>query len=50
LYTRSFYLEKYPLSDTLKKAVKLYLETAKNDWLNYSIYEKGLTALTLNRF
>jgi hypothetical protein len=26
------------------------LETAKNDWLNYSIYEKGLTALTLNRF
>ncbi|MEG1237472.1 MAG: MG2 domain-containing protein [Flavobacterium sp.] len=50
LYTRSFYLEKYPLSDTLKKAVKLYLETAKNDWINYSIYEKGLAALTLNRF
>lgn len=50
LYTRSFYLEKHPLSDTLKKAVKLYLETAKNDWLNYSIYEKGLAALTLNRF
>ncbi|BFM42383.1 hypothetical protein CFS9_10240 [Flavobacterium sp. CFS9] len=50
LYTRSFYLEKYPLSDTLKKVSKLYLETAKKDWLNYSIYEKGLTALTLNRF
>ncbi|RXM48125.1 MG2 domain-containing protein [Flavobacterium sp. YO12] len=50
LYTRSFYLEKHPLSDTLKKAVKLYLETAKNNWLNYSIYEKGLAALTLNRF
>jgi uncharacterized protein YfaS (alpha-2-macroglobulin family) len=50
LYTRSFYLEKYPLSDTLKKATKLYLETAKKDWLNYSIYEKGLAALTLNRF
>ncbi|CAM3679023.1 carboxypeptidase-like regulatory domain-containing protein [Flavobacterium chungbukense] len=49
-YTRSFYLEKYPLSDTLKKASKLYLETAKKDWLNYSIYEKGLAALTLNRF
>ena len=29
LYTRSFYLENYPLSDTLKKATKLYLETAK---------------------
>ncbi|OIV43275.1 carboxypeptidase-like regulatory domain-containing protein [Flavobacterium johnsoniae] len=50
LYTRSFYLEKYPLSDTLKKATKLYLETAKKDWLNYSVYEKGLAALTLNRF
>ncbi|GIQ58670.1 hypothetical protein Flavo103_18060 [Flavobacterium collinsii] len=50
LYTRSFYLEKYPLSDTLKKATKLYLEAAKKDWLNYSIYEKGLAALTLNRF
>jgi TonB-dependent SusC/RagA subfamily outer membrane receptor len=50
LYTRSFYLDKYPLSDTLKKATKLYLETAKKDWLKYSLYEKGLAALTLNRF
>ncbi|WP_163407852.1 alpha-2-macroglobulin family protein [Flavobacterium ajazii] len=50
LYTRSFYLEKYPLSDTLKKATKLYLETAKKEWLNYSIYEKGLASLILNRF
>jgi TonB-dependent SusC/RagA subfamily outer membrane receptor len=50
LYTRSFYLENYPLSDTLKKTTKLYLETAKKDWLNYSLYEKGLAALTLNRF
>ncbi|MEO7976289.1 carboxypeptidase-like regulatory domain-containing protein [Flavobacterium sp.] len=50
LYTRSFYLDKYPLSDTLKKASKLYLETAKKDWLSYSLYEKGLAALTLNRF
>ncbi|HSD05728.1 alpha-2-macroglobulin family protein, partial [Flavobacterium sp.] len=50
LYTRSFYLKNYPLSDTLKKATKLYLETAKKDWLNYSLYEKGLAALTLNRF
>jgi hypothetical protein len=50
LYTRSFYLDKYPLSDTLKKVTKLYLETAKKDWLNYSLYEKGLAALALNRF
>lgn len=50
LYTRSFYLEKYPVSDELKKASKLYLETAKKDWLHYSLYEKGLAAITLNRF
>lgn len=50
LYTRSFYLKDYPLSDTLKKATKLYLETAKKDWLTYSLYEKGLAALTLTRF
>ncbi|MFV8358094.1 alpha-2-macroglobulin, partial [Flavobacterium sp. XS1P32] len=50
LYTRSFYLETYPLSDTLKKATKLYLETAKKDWLTYSLYEKGMAALTLSRF
>lgn len=49
-YTRSFYLEKYPISDTLKKITKLYLETAKKEWLGYSLYEKGLAALTLNRF
>ncbi|WP_348799391.1 alpha-2-macroglobulin family protein [Flavobacterium adhaerens] len=50
LYTRSFYLKDYPLSDTLKKATKRYIETAKKDWLNYSVYEKGLAALTLYRF
>ncbi|CAD0008645.1 alpha-2-macroglobulin family protein [Flavobacterium salmonis] len=50
LYTRSFYLEKYPLSDTLKKATKRYFERAKVEWLTYSIYEKGLATLTLSRF
>ncbi|MEP6930461.1 MAG: alpha-2-macroglobulin, partial [Flavobacterium sp.] len=50
LYTRSFYLEQYPLSDTLKKATKLYFEETKKDWLSYPLYEKGLAALTLNRF
>jgi hypothetical protein len=50
LYTRSFYLKDYPLSDTLKKITKRYLETAKENWLNYSLYEKGMTALVLNRF
>ena len=50
LYTRSFYTARYPLSDTLKKVSKLYLEIAKKDWLNYSLYEKGMAALVLNRF
>ncbi len=50
LYTRSFYLKDYPLSDTLKKITKRYLDTAKENWLNYSLYEKGMTALVLNRF
>ncbi|GGA63820.1 hypothetical protein GCM10008015_00900 [Flavobacterium palustre] len=50
LYTRSFYLKNYPLSDTLKKVSKLYLEIAKKDWLNYSLYEKGMAALALHRF
>ncbi|WP_264566640.1 carboxypeptidase-like regulatory domain-containing protein [Flavobacterium sp. N3904] len=50
LYARSFYLKDYPLSDTLKKITKHYLETAKENWLSYSLYEKGLTALALNRF
>jgi len=50
LYTRSFYLKDYPLTDTLKKVTKRYLETAKENWLNFSLYEKGMTALVLNRF
>ncbi|TDE42484.1 hypothetical protein E0I26_13495 [Flavobacterium rhamnosiphilum] len=49
-YTRSFYLENYPLTDTLKKVTQRYLETAKENWLSYSLYEKGLAALTLHRF
>jgi len=28
----------------------MYLDRAKKDWLSYSLYEKGLAALTLNRF
>ena len=50
LYTRSFYLEDYPISDTLKSTTKKYVDATKENWLNYSLYEKGLAALTLNRF
>lgn len=50
LYARSFYLQQYPLNDSLKAAVKMYVDVAKQNWLNYSLYEKGLAALILNRF
>ena len=50
LYSRSFYLESYPLSDSLQTATKQYIEIIKTNWLNYSLYEKGLAALTLHRF
>jgi TonB-dependent SusC/RagA subfamily outer membrane receptor len=50
LYMRSFYLTSAPLSETLKQAVKPYLNDIKQDWLDYSLYEKGMAALALNRF
>lgn len=50
LYTRSFYLESNPLTEELTKTVKLYLENINQNWVNYSLYEKGMAALTLHRF
>jgi len=50
LYTRSFYLKQYPLSDKLAKAIKIYTTSIKANWLNYSLYEKGMAALALHRF
>lgn len=50
LYSRSFFLKTNPTSDTLIKTINKYLDAVKKDWLTYSLYEKGLAALTLNRF
>ncbi|MFN7100506.1 MAG: alpha-2-macroglobulin family protein, partial [Flavobacterium sp.] len=50
LYSRSFFLKASPTSDTLTKTINKYLDGIKKDWLTYSLYEKGLAALTLNRF
>jgi hypothetical protein len=36
LYTRSFYLTTYPLSDSLKKQ-KMYVDIAKENWALFSI-------------
>jgi TonB-dependent SusC/RagA subfamily outer membrane receptor len=50
LYTRSFYIKNYPLSQKADSLVKLQLKQCKQDWLTYSLYEKGLLALVMNRF
>jgi TonB-dependent SusC/RagA subfamily outer membrane receptor len=50
LYMRSFYIQQYPLNDSLKAVVKKYTNTAKENWLTYSLYDKGLAALALHRF
>lgn len=50
LYTRSFYLNSNPLTDELKKTTKAYIDDINENWLNYSLYEKGMAALTLHRF
>lgn len=50
LYTRSFYISEYPADSVLKKAIDKYLIQIKDNWLTYSLYEKGMAALALNRF
>lgn len=52
LYARSFYNNQYPLSDTIQKIVKQRIEiiTQNKTWLNYSLYEKAMASLLLQRF
>jgi len=50
LYTRSFFLKEYPLSKKCDSIIQLQIRYCKEDWLNYSLYEKGLLALVMNRF
>lgn len=50
LYTRSFYIKEYPLSKKCDSLIQLQLKYSKEDWLHYSLYEKGLLALIMNRF
>ena len=50
LYTRSFYTNQYPVTDSLKVRIDKYLNNIKTNWLDYSLYEKGMAALTLYRF
>ncbi len=50
LYARSFHIEKYPLKDKAKTEASRYIVTLKDNWLQLSLYEKGMAALVLNRF
>lgn len=50
LYTRSFFTEQYPVNDSLKKIITKQFNKIKNNWTDYSLYEKGMAALSLYRF
>ncbi|WP_445719801.1 alpha-2-macroglobulin family protein [Flavobacterium sp.] len=49
LYARSFYLEEFPISKKIDSIVNIQKVEFKSNWLNYSLYQKGLLALTMNR-
>lgn len=48
-YTRSFYLEDFPLNEKLKVIFNNQFEKFKKEWLTYSLYQKGLAAICLQR-
>lgn len=50
LYGRSFYLDSFPVSKELKIIIDKQLESIKSNWLNFSIYNKAIASLVLNRF
>ncbi|GGD32077.1 alpha-2-macroglobulin family protein [Flavobacterium orientale] len=50
LYTRSFYLEKMPVSKKIDSIITIQKIEFKANWLQYSLYKKALLALTMNRF
>jgi TonB-dependent SusC/RagA subfamily outer membrane receptor len=50
LYTRSFYLKNYPLTTKTDSIIQLQLKQSKEDWLTYSLHEKGMLALVMHRF
>ncbi|TAF09773.1 MAG: hypothetical protein EAZ75_07570 [Flavobacteriia bacterium] len=50
LYARSFYLEEFPISKKIDSIIDVQKVEFKANWINYSLYQKGLLALTMNRF
>lgn len=50
LYTRSFYIEKMPVSKRIDSIINIQIIDFKANWLQYSLYQKALLALTMHRF
>lgn len=50
LYTRSFYLQEYPLDKKTDSLVKIDLAKYKKNWLTESLYNKAQMALIYNRY
>lgn len=50
LYTRSFFVDHYPLPKKVDSLVAIEMNTIKKDWLTYSLYQKGMIALVMHRF
>ena len=50
LYARSFHLDKMPISKKMDSIINIQKKEYKANWLNYSLYKKGLLALTMYRF
>ncbi|MDI1256495.1 MAG: TonB-dependent receptor plug domain-containing protein [Flavobacterium sp.] len=50
LYMRSFFTEKFPLPEKIKKLANANLKLLETRWLDFSLYEKGMAALVFSRF
>lgn len=50
LYARSYHLDNYPIEPESLNATNEYIRIIKKDWINYSLYEKGMAALVLHRY
>lgn len=50
LYARSFYVDKTPVSKKIDSIINIQKIEFKANWLQYSLYKKGLLALTMYRF
>jgi uncharacterized protein YfaS (alpha-2-macroglobulin family) len=50
LYTRSFFVNDIPFSNSTNEAFEYYKNQAAKYWISCSYYEKGMIALALNRY